>query len=403
MKKPKLRKYPVGGYIQDKNIHYLNKGEQPMTPEQLSGYGYSLVGNTGGYGEYTSNNGMNRNFYKPIAYGSPEWNNSDNPLYKASNTALTNSTPVKPKPDLRWPTRTDYSAGSVGPRYQETPTFKNGGTLPKFFGGGRHLIASAADQKAINDEQNQQNTSEDGSIDTGTSSQNYGKYVAAGTIASTGIANSANTINSNASLRQKSESMDGTVVGTASAINPIVGSIIGIGDTIGKPIRNNAEQMDSNGNLKNQNAAQTGAIVGGLFDPIKALTTRSSYNGGFTDLTGKGYANALEKEAKGKLAVDTPYIPKEKDPQDQVWAKQNNYNTFTMGGKQQSDSTEYYKKQALIALMNNKNGIGWDKNTSEAFSKMNHYNIKHAGSIAQTSNDVIHAPELDGYFRKRRK
>ncbi len=98
-------------------------------------------------------------------------------------------------------------------------------------------------------------------------------------------------------LREQSEAMDSATVGAGTAANPIVGGLIGLGQGIGKPIRTNAESVDQQGRLTNRNSAQAGAVIGGLFDPMKALQTRSSYKGGWTDITGKGYVNALEAES----------------------------------------------------------------------------------------------------------
>lgn len=165
---------------------------------------------------------------------------------------------------------------------------------------------------------------------------NAGQYAALGSTVVAGGANSYNTINDpNASIRTKSESMDGTVTGVASAINPLVGTIIGAGDMIGKPIRTNVEEMDEYGNLKNQRAAQQGAIAGGMFNPIKALTTRASYKGGWTDITGKGYTDAIQKEARDAYALANPKaapIDNKDYSQDAAWQKLNNQTQLELGG-----------------------------------------------------------------------
>jgi len=98
-------------------------------------------------------------------------------------------------------------------------------------------------------------------------------------------------------FREKTESSQDLTMSVGSTANPIVGAIIGAGMGIGRNVRTGAEQTDENGNLNHQNRAQGTAIVGGLFSPSTALQTRSSYKGGFTDISGKGYTNALEAEA----------------------------------------------------------------------------------------------------------
>lgn len=132
-------------------------------------------------------------------------------------------------------------------------------------------------------------------------------YGTAAVTAGTGIANASQVVNSpGASLRQKSESMDKTTVGVASAINPYVGMAIAGGEALGGSIRTGLEKTDSQGNLQNKGGAQAGAIIGSLFDPVKAITTRASYKGGWTDWTGKGYVDALENESKQAYAAAHP-------------------------------------------------------------------------------------------------
>lgn len=125
MKKPKLKKYPVGGnkgFIPNTMVHYLGAGEVPYSKDQLGSMGYNYEATTGGFDEYSMGN--NRRFYKTVSPGTPEWNNPDNPYLTASTNAATPV--VKPAPKLKWPTRTDYSKGSKGPIY-DVPKFYNGG------------------------------------------------------------------------------------------------------------------------------------------------------------------------------------------------------------------------------------------------------------------------------------
>lgn len=93
-----------------------------------------------------------------------------------------------------------------------------------------------------------------------------------------------------------------TGVSQAGPIGAVIGGVAGIGDQIGKPIKAKNERMDAEGNLIDPESARRGAILGGLLSPSKALETRMSYKGGFTDLTGKGYTNSLEAKEKERLA-----------------------------------------------------------------------------------------------------
>lgn len=92
-----------------------------------------------------------------------------------------------------------------------------------------------------------------------------------------------------------------SAVGKTGAIGGVIAGGAAIGDQIGKPIKTESEQMDAQGNLVNEGKAQRNAIGGGLFSPSKALSARSSYKGGYTDITGKGYTQNLEKLAKAEI------------------------------------------------------------------------------------------------------
>jgi len=92
-------------------------------------------------------------------------------------------------------------------------------------------------------------------------------------------------------------------VSQAGPIGAVIGGIAGIGDKIGGPIKQRNEKVDENGNLVNEDAAKRGAILGGLLSPSKALSLRSSYKGGWTDLSGDAYASHLEDKAKEEIAA----------------------------------------------------------------------------------------------------
>lgn len=128
---------------------------------------------------------------------------------------------------------------------------------------------------------------------------NYAKIAGAGAVAFSNINN-----NPNLTQQQKADSYyeSGKMIG--SSINPIVGAAWNIGDAIGTPIKNKSERLNEDGTLRNKNDAQAAAIVGGIFNPLKALTTRGTYKGGYLDITGKGYVNHLEEEGKAAYEAE---------------------------------------------------------------------------------------------------
>lgn len=93
----------------------------------------------------------------------------------------------------------------------------------------------------------------------------------------------------------------GLTTSVATAINPIVGGIVGLGQGLGDKARTGAEATDENGNLINRRKARTMGILGSFLDPLKALTTRASYKGGFGDITGNKYLASIESSAKANL------------------------------------------------------------------------------------------------------
>ncbi len=95
-----------------------------------------------------------------------------------------------------------------------------------------------------------------------------------------------------------------SVLSTVGSAVPVVGVIsagVDLGNSIGEPIRQDAEQTDKYGNLVDEGQAKESAVSGSLFDPFKAMTTRLSYKGGLTDLSGDAYAADLERKAKKKV------------------------------------------------------------------------------------------------------
>lgn len=130
-KRPKLPKYPGGGVFDPKTgIHQLSQGEKPYDKTQLINMGFKP--------------GLSEN----------EWINPDGTYiqYKVQPFVpqTTNTVPINPPVNKPyWPRRTDYSKGSVGPRYQtQVATFALGGL------SNEEPIVSAADQDQINQQNN---------------------------------------------------------------------------------------------------------------------------------------------------------------------------------------------------------------------------------------------------------
>ena len=128
--------------------------------------------------------------------------------------------------------------------------------------------------------------------------------------------------NPNSTMAQKQAATNATTDAVVGAINPIAGTITGVAHQIADPIKADLEKTDSSGNLVNESGARTGAIIGSWLDPVQAISTRASYDGGWTDITGKGYTAQLEKEAKDRIASEKAHndqiAAQEKQKQDQI-------------------------------------------------------------------------------------
>lgn len=100
-------------------------------------------------------------------------------------------------------------------------------------------------------------------------------------------------------------------VSNAGAVGGVIGGVYGIIDKPAREEKNRAEKMnvtvDKNGNatakLDSSARAKETAIAGSFLSPSEALTTRMSYEGGMTDVTGKGYTDYLKKKAQEQLDV----------------------------------------------------------------------------------------------------
>lgn len=143
-----------------------------------------------------------------------------------------------------------------------------------------------------------------------------GQYLNYGT-AALGAYNQINNTysNPNTTDAQKGDAAYSAGVGAVSAVNPIIGGFINIGDAVGKPIKNSVERTDSEGNLSNENAAKAGYVAGTLFNPAKSLSNTmtdknastgqkvlAGLTGGISNVafTGK-YTSKLEKDNKAAI------------------------------------------------------------------------------------------------------
>lgn len=164
--------------------------------------------------------------------------------------------------------------------------------------------------------------------------------------------------NPNATDAQKGDAVYGAGVTAVSAINPVIGGFIGLGDAIGKPIKTSVERTDASGNLKNEKAAQAGYIAGTFFNPAKSLsntlTNKKASTGQkiFAGLTGgisnvaytKKYTNQLETDAKNN-------IQQQKDLEAQNIAAQQ---------AAQQQQQDYINQQIASQLQNQQtNQFGW--------------------------------------------
>jgi len=166
-------------------------------------------------------------------------------------------------------------------------SFKKKKNLPKYTGGGASIY------------------DESGSKQYG---ETTNKMAGFGEMAgSFGNAMGANEDQFGGDFRSQNDQQEGAIMNAVGEIGP-VGKVIkgayGLGQGIGTKIRARAEATDETGKLKDPKAAKRNAVIGGLFDPFKAFKTRSSYSGGFTDLSGKGYLKHLESEAQKRIAEE---------------------------------------------------------------------------------------------------
>lgn len=327
--------YPQG-YNPNTMVHYLNKDEQPLNDEFFGSMGYGFGPSKG---EYLNPNNQGYNIYKPIPYGSPEWSSKDNPY----NTAPVMNT--KPRPKLAWPTRTDYSAGSVGPRYQQG--FKYGGKkLPKY--GDGDVVAPAAitsDPNYNNPYSNQFNYSQG----QPTNSQ-YAQY-GASTMAGLGAYAATNAANQDLPEDQRQgKSINAGIDATAGTLTPWYGIAKGLSGMGKSMIKSDTVTDPNTGAVITQANSKEGQAFSDTFTPMHETVVNdfaagdvgrgvlNTFTGGVYN-TLDNYFNDTNKSKfkSAQAAQDLANKPKEvfnKDyRQDAVWQKMNNYQPYAMGGQ----------------------------------------------------------------------
>lgn len=117
-----------------------------------------------------------------------------------------------------------------------------------------------------------------------------------------GVGALGNTLNANDTSTQgvvaKGLTSSGVPVLTA------IGGAYGIINSVAEPQKKKAEKIEvvnGKAQLVDEKKARNTSIVGGILSGSKALQARSSYKGGYTDITGKGYAKHLEEEAQKQI------------------------------------------------------------------------------------------------------
>lgn len=147
-------------------------------------------------------------------------------------------------------------------------------------------------------------------VGASTYNMNFNKVAPYAALAATGVS-AYSSISNNQSLtpQQKADSYYDTGKAIGSSINPIVGAVWNIGDSIGEPIKAKSEELNYDGTLKDKNKAQRNSIIGGLLNPLKALTGGATF--------GKGYVNNLEAQGQAAYAEEQARIATEQESERQ--------------------------------------------------------------------------------------
>jgi hypothetical protein len=142
-----------------------------------------------------------------------------------------------------------------------------------------------------------------------------GKY---GNIAAQGVNAGMVLADKNATDEQKGEAVYDTAVGAVTAINPVVGGLIQVGDMIGEPLKENVfEKYNDEGELQNENLTKTGYILNVGLNPAKNLANLYSdkdvsdtrkilgtFTGGYSEaFYADQYAKDLEEKRKKELGI----------------------------------------------------------------------------------------------------
>lgn len=97
--------------------------------------------------------------------------------------------------------------------------------------------------------------------------------------------------------RRYGDQTGAAVTGVASAINPVVGGIIGAGMKVGGGIRNKTERTDESGQLLHRNRAKVGFIAGSILSPSKAFSQLKTQG----HLNANKYLDSVEESARLNL------------------------------------------------------------------------------------------------------
>lgn len=216
---------------------------------------------------------------------------------------------------------------------------------------------------------------------------NSGQGIAAGGAAlqgGIGLYNSYNNPKSTPTDNYKSaRNTEGAIVSSIAPAYGILHSAVGTTVDLASS-QTNAGKMDASGNLTDRTMTKQDQVGKAFADPIAMLATRGSYKGGWTDITGNAYADSLEEQAKSDIAT-------QKSQQEQQQAQQDQYNKMV----------NYYNQQNP---QYSKGGKHRPKLLNPKFVSPQPGSQMIYGDKVETFEDggIIHAPELGGYFKKRK-
>jgi hypothetical protein len=179
-------------------------------------------------------------------------------------------------------------------------------------GAGLAANASSIKLKSVENADGSMSKKVDGSINgaamAGAAMQGYSDYQA--------VKNDPNS-----TMQQRMDQTSNSVSGTVGAANPVIGTIIGAGNMIGKPIQAKAEARNEDGSFKNYKKANNTAYAGVAFDGMQAFAARkelaaSGDKSAWYTLDMNKYTKLKEKQgtdAYKKLQEENAKIAKDKD------------------------------------------------------------------------------------------